>query len=178
MPQEDGVNHSLVFFRFTTTSLQLLKSYQAADAGREVQNRYSRFVASGTFVLLGGLVAGESQWTNQEPLLDRRAAGFGRCILVAAYGDLVIGNYMTRGHLPNDSPRRPIRYFRRGTGSAWSRLRYAVGHTFWTQRDRGGMEFNFSEIAGASATVAISNRVHTRIGGRRRDAAEQIRRFE
>jgi hypothetical protein len=41
------------------------------------------------------------------------------------------------------------RYFRRGAGSAWSRLRYAIGHTFWTQRDRGGIAAR-NEICGNS----------------------------
>ena len=48
------------------------------------------------------------------------------------------------------------RYFRRGTGG-WSRLGYATGQTFWTHRDSGGTQFNYSEIAGNSAAVAISN---------------------
>lgn len=93
--------------------------------------------------------------TNQNRSFGQGSAGFGR-YFGAAYGDLVIGNYMTEAIFPTILHEDP-RYFRRGTGSAWSRLRYAVGHTFWTQRDRGGMEFNFSEVAGASATVAISN---------------------
>ena len=38
-----------------------------------------------------------------------------------------------------------------------SRLGYAMSRIFWTQRDSGGTQFNFSEIAGNSAAVAISN---------------------
>jgi hypothetical protein len=53
------------------------------------------------------------------------------------------------------------RYFRRGAGSAWSRLRYAAGHTLWTHRDSCGMQFNYSEIVGNSAAVAISNAYYT-----------------
>jgi hypothetical protein len=49
------------------------------------------------------------------------------------------------------------RYFRKGSGSGWSRFRYAVGKTFWTHRDSGGMQFNYSEIVGNSVAVAISN---------------------
>ena len=49
------------------------------------------------------------------------------------------------------------RYFRRGTGSGWSRLGYAMGQIFWTHRDSGGVQFNYSEIAGNSVAVAISN---------------------
>ena len=49
------------------------------------------------------------------------------------------------------------RYFRRGTGSGWSRLGYAVRQIFWTHRDSGGTQFNYSEIVGNSVAVAISN---------------------
>ena len=49
------------------------------------------------------------------------------------------------------------RYFRRGTGSTWSRLRYAVGQTLWTHSDSGRMHFNYSEVLGNSTAVAISS---------------------
>src|SRR6202142_965627 len=49
------------------------------------------------------------------------------------------------------------RYFRRGTGSGWARLGYAMGQIFWTHRDSGGTQFNFSEVIGNSTAVAISN---------------------
>lgn len=49
------------------------------------------------------------------------------------------------------------RYFRRGTGSGFSRLSYAMEQIFWTHPDSGGTQFNYSEIVGNSAAVAISN---------------------
>src|SRR5580704_1567106 len=49
------------------------------------------------------------------------------------------------------------RYFGQGQGSGWSRLGYASGQIFWTHTDSGGTEFNYSEIVGNSAAVAISN---------------------
>ena len=49
------------------------------------------------------------------------------------------------------------RYFRRGSGSGWSRLRYAILQTFWTHSDSGRMQFNYSEILGNATAVAISN---------------------
>src|SRR6202011_6041573 len=83
------------------------------------------------------------------------AAGFGR-YLGAAYGDLVIGDYMTEAVFPTLLHQDP-RYFRRGTGSGWSRLGYAMGQIFWTHRDSGGTQFNYSEVIGNSTAVAISN---------------------
>ncbi len=49
------------------------------------------------------------------------------------------------------------RYFRRGIGSGWSRLRYSVGQIFWTHTDSDRTQFNYSEILGNSTAVAISN---------------------
>jgi hypothetical protein len=49
------------------------------------------------------------------------------------------------------------RYFRRGTGSGLSRLGYAMGQIFWTHKDSGGTQFNYSEVLGNSTAVAISN---------------------
>src|SRR4029077_3037681 len=49
------------------------------------------------------------------------------------------------------------RYFRRGTGGKWSRLRYAMGQIVTTHGDSGGTPINFSEILGNSTAVALSN---------------------
>jgi hypothetical protein len=48
------------------------------------------------------------------------------------------------------------RYFRRGIGSKWSRLRYSVGQIFWTHTDSDRTQFNYSEILGNSTAVALS----------------------
>jgi hypothetical protein len=48
------------------------------------------------------------------------------------------------------------RYFRRSKGSGWSRPGYAAGQIFWTHNDSDRGQFNVSEIAGNSTTVAIS----------------------
>ena len=74
----------------------------------------------------------------------------------SSYGDLGIGDYMTEAVFPTLLYQDP-RYFRRGNGSGRSRLAYAVGQIFWTHRDSGGTQFNYSEIVGNSAAVAISN---------------------
>jgi hypothetical protein len=108
----------------------------------------------GTFAL-AAMFAAEGQFSNANRSFGQGAAGFGR-YYGAAYGDLAIGDYMTEAIFPTLLHQDP-RYFRRGTGSGWSRLRYAVGQTFWTHRDSGGMQFNYSEIVGNSAAVAISN---------------------
>ncbi len=74
---------------------------------------------------------------------------------VTGYADLAIGDFMTEGIYPTILHQDP-RYFRRGEGSGWARLGYAMGQIFWTHKDSGGTEFNYSEIGGNSTAVAIS----------------------
>jgi hypothetical protein len=108
----------------------------------------------GTFVL-AGLFAGEAQLTNANRSFGQGAAGFGR-YYGSAFGDFVIGDYMTEAVFPTLLHQDP-RYFRRGTGSTFSRLGYAMGQIFWTHSDTGATQFNYSEIIGNSTAVAISN---------------------
>jgi len=49
------------------------------------------------------------------------------------------------------------RYFRLGTGGILKRTGYAVSRIWVTRTDAGGRTFNFSEIAGAGLSSAISN---------------------
>src|ERR1700722_19269583 len=105
-------------------------------------------------VILAALFAGEGQLTNSNRSFGQGAAGYAQ-YFGASYGDFVIGNYMTEAIYPSILHQDP-RYFRRGTGSTWSRLGYAIGQTFWTHSDSGRMQFNYSEILGNSTAVAIS----------------------
>jgi len=106
-------------------------------------------------IALAAFMGGEGQLTNANRAFGQGGAGFGR-YFGAAYGDQVIGNFMTEGVFPTLLHQDP-RYFRRGTGTGWSRFGYAVKQIFWTHRDSGGTQFNYSEIAGNSVAVAISN---------------------
>jgi hypothetical protein len=106
-------------------------------------------------VILAAAFAGEGQLTNANRAFGQGAAGYGR-YFGASYGDFVIGNYMTEAIYPTILHQDP-RYFRRGTGSTWSRLLYAIGQTFWTHSDSGRMQFNYSEVLGNSTAVAISS---------------------
>ena len=108
----------------------------------------------GTFVL-AAVFAGNAQWHRATPSFGQGAAGYAQ-YLGAAYGDLVIGDFMTEAIYPSLLHQDP-RYFRRGTGSVWSRVGYAASQIVWTHRDRGGSQFNFSEVLGNATAVAISN---------------------
>lgn len=107
----------------------------------------------GTFALAAAF-AGESQLNNSNRSFGQGAAGYGQ-YLGTAYADFVIGDYMTDAIFPTLLHQDP-RYFRKGSGTGWSRLGYAVGQIFLTHGDSGRVQFNYSEIVGNSAAVAIS----------------------
>jgi hypothetical protein len=124
----------------------------------------------GTYAL-AALFAGENQYSRSNPSFGEGAQAYAH-YFATAYGDLAIGNYMTEGVFPAFLHQDP-RYFRKGTGSALSRLGSAVGQIFWTRTDSGGHQFNYSEIAGNSTAVAISMAYYP--GNRNAsDAAEQL----
>jgi hypothetical protein len=108
----------------------------------------------GTFAL-AAVFAGEGQLTNANRSFGQGVAGYGK-YYAAAFADFAIGDYMTEAIYPSLLHQDP-RYFRKGMGSGWSRLGYAMGQIFWTHTDSGGTQFNFSEVIGNSTAVAISN---------------------
>jgi hypothetical protein len=72
---------------------------------------------------LAAMFGAEAQLTNQNRAFGQGGAGFAR-YFGAAYGDLVIGDYMTEAVFPTVLHQDP-RYFRRGTGRGWSaRIRH------------------------------------------------------
>lgn len=106
-------------------------------------------------VALAVLFAGEAQLTNATPAFGHGVKGYAR-YLGTSYADFVIGDMMTESVFPVLFHQDP-RYFRRGTGGAWSRLGNAAGQIFWTHTDSDHSQFNFSEVIGNSTAVAISN---------------------
>jgi hypothetical protein len=119
-------------------------------------------------VVLAAAFAGESQLTHQEPSFGQGAAGFGR-YFGTTYAGYVIGDYMTEGVFPTLLHQDP-RYFRKGTGSGYSRLGYAMGQIFMTHGDNGKTQINYSELVGNSVAVAISNSYYPET----RDASDNI----
>jgi hypothetical protein len=108
----------------------------------------------GSFAL-AAIFAGQAQLTNANRSFGQGAAGYGK-YYGAAFADFTIGDYMTEAIYPSLLHQDP-RYFRKGSGSGWSRLGYAMGQIFWTHSDSGGNQFNFSEVIGNATAVAISN---------------------
>jgi hypothetical protein len=106
-------------------------------------------------VALSALVAIEAQASNSNRSFGQGTSGYAQ-YLGASYGDFVLGNYMTEGVFPSLLHQDP-RYFRRGTGSGWSRLKYSLAQSFITRGDSGHIQPNYSEWLGNSTAVAISN---------------------
>jgi hypothetical protein len=101
------------------------------------------------------VLAGISQATNSNPSLGQGFAGYAKRF-GTTYGDFAIENLTTEAVFPALFHQDP-RYFRRGTGSARSRLAYALSRLFITRGDSGNSQFNYSEVVGAATSVAISN---------------------
>lgn len=108
----------------------------------------------GTVVLAAG-IAGTAQLFNSNRPFGQEASGYSR-YFAAAYANHVIGDFLTEGFYPSLLHQDP-RYFRKSSGSASSRLEYAISRVFRTQTDAGGTAFNYSRLFGASSAVAISS---------------------
>ena len=99
--------------------------------------------------------AGLYQMENSNPEFGQGAKGYLKRY-ASSFGDQCIGNMLTEGVFPTILHEDP-RYYRKGTGSGWYRVRYAATRIFVTHTDAGGVRFNFSEILGNSVAVAFSN---------------------
>jgi hypothetical protein len=100
-------------------------------------------------------ISGLGQATDANPSFGQGLAGYAKRF-GTTYGDFAIENLTTEGIFPALLHQDP-RYFRRREGTARSRLGYAMSRLFITRTDSGGNQFNFSEIGGAAASLAISN---------------------
>jgi hypothetical protein len=131
-----------------------LTPYVPLDASTKVHLATEDAFDPGSFVL-AGLFAVQAQWAQTAPSFGHGIGAYGR-YYAAALTDLVVGDFMTEAIYPVALHHDP-RYFRRGTGSGWTRLGYAVGQIFWAHNDRGAGAVNVSELAGNATAVAIGD---------------------
>jgi hypothetical protein len=131
-----------------------LTHYKALSAKEKFDIAYRDVSDRGTFVLAAAF-AGDGMLAKSSPSFGHGMEGYSR-YLGTSFCDLAVGDYMTEAIYPTLLHQDP-RYFRRGAGSGWSRLGYAMGQIFWTHTDSGGTQFNVSEIAGNATGVALSN---------------------
>lgn len=103
-----------------------------------------------------GIFAGIAMAKKSTPSFGQGAAGFGR-YFGTAFADETIGNMMSESIFPSMLHQDP-RYFPMGRGHGfWKRLGYSVSREWRTRGDNGKSQFNFSELGGNAAAVAISN---------------------
>jgi len=131
-----------------------LKDFEPLTPSEKFKEASEDAFDRGTFAL-AALFGGQAQLTNSNRSFGQGAAGYGR-YFGTSFADFAIGDYMTEAVYPILLHQDP-RYFRRGTGSGWSRLRYAAGQIFLTYGDSGKKQINYSELVGNSTAVAISN---------------------
>jgi len=133
---------------------QVTDKYQPLSTRQKFHMAWQDSLDPGTFVLAAAF-AGKSQLTNADPSFGQGVKGYAHRF-VTSYADWAIGDYMTEAVVPSLLHQDP-RYFRLGHGGGFRRLGHAVGQIFWTRMDNGGHMFNFSEVVGNAAAVAISN---------------------
>ena len=105
--------------------------------------------------LVSGAFAGLYQLENQNPSFGQGVKGYAHRYWTS-YVDQSMGNLMTEAVMPALLHEDP-RYFRKVTGSVWSRTGYALTRVLVTRTDRGGSRFNFSEVAGNGVMAALGN---------------------
>jgi hypothetical protein len=149
--------------RFDKRAFGLVPNYKTADASvpyHPITPKRKMAIAAQdsfdwTLSLVAAGYAGLGQLTNQNPSLGQGLEGYGNRF-VRGYADQILGNVVVEGAMPILSREDP-RYFRRGQGTFWSRVGYATSRIIVTRTDRGGTEFNYSEVVGNSIAVGISD---------------------
>jgi hypothetical protein len=95
-----------------------------------------------------------SQAANGLPHYGQGWGAFGERYL-AQEGDQFTGSMLIYGVIPNMLHQDP-RYFRRGRGSAWSRIGYAASRVLIARTDSGRPTFNTSQVFGQLGQASIS----------------------
>jgi hypothetical protein len=104
---------------------------------------------------LAAMFSALSQLEDSDPSFGQGVKGYAH-----RYGtglaDQILGNYLTEAALPTLFHQDP-RYFRKGHGSFWGRVGWAVSRSLVARSDSGKWTFNASEWLGNGADAAIGN---------------------
>ena len=107
-----------------------------------------------TFVLTGA-IAGAQQANNVFSGYGQGAQGYGKRY-GADYADAVTSTFIGSAILPSLLKQDP-RYFYKGSGSARSRILYAIANSVICKGDNGRWQANYSNVLGSLAAGGISN---------------------
>jgi hypothetical protein len=105
--------------------------------------------------LVSGAFAGLYQLENENPSFGQGVRGYVHRYWTA-FIDQSMGNILTEAVMPALLHEDP-RYFRKVTGSFWSRTGYALTRVVVTRTDSGGRRFNFSEVIGNGMMASLGN---------------------
>jgi hypothetical protein len=158
-----GIDPAASQQKFDKRAFGLVPNYKTADASvpyEPITPKQKMTIAAQdsfdwTLSLVAAGYAGLGQLTNQNRALGEGLEGYGNRF-VRGYADQILGNVIVEGAMPILTREDP-RYFRRGQGTFWSRVGYATSRIIVTRTDKGGTEFNYSEVFGNSIAVGISD---------------------
>lgn len=138
-------------------------SYIGDAAPLTAKQKFS-FAVRGTFdpvSMLGvGFGAGIEQATDSFAGYGQGASGYAKRY-AAKFADGRSSDFLTHAIFPSIFHQDP-RYFYQGSGSFKSRLAHAVGSAFFTRRDNGFTQPNYSYLLGDVSSAALSNLYYPR----------------
>jgi hypothetical protein len=154
VPEEQGKSSDRIF--------GLVPTYTITDARNTPPlTRKQKFglFAKGTLDPFPALVyllqAGISQAQDTHSGYGQGAAGYGQRF-GAALADGTSARFFSTYAFPALLRQDP-RYFRKGEGSAWSRVGYSISRGFVTRSDSGRAQANWSNVLGKFAGAGLSN---------------------
>jgi hypothetical protein len=107
------------------------------------------------YFVAAGAVAGIQQARNEFSGYGQGAQGYAKRY-GATFADFTISNFLGNAVLPSIFKQDP-RYFYKGTGTAKSRVQYALANAVICKGDNGHWQANYSSILGSLAAGGISN---------------------
>lgn len=136
---------------FNTTNLQ---NAAPLTSGQKFRLAFRSAIDPFQFVAAGAL-SGYGQATDDNAAYGQGAQGYAKRY-GAAYADSADGALWGNAIFPSLLHEDP-RYFRKGSGSAWSRVFYAVSTTVRTKDDNGKWGWNYANVLGNVTAGGISN---------------------
>lgn len=136
---------------FNTSNVQ---NAAPLSPGQKFRLAYKSVIDPFEFFAAGAL-AGWGQAVNDNAGYGQGALGYAKRY-GAAYADSADGVLWGNAIYPillHEDPR----YFRKGTGSVWGRIGYAVATTVWTKNDNGSRGPNYANVLGNITAGGISN---------------------
>lgn len=122
---------------------------------REKFHLFAKSAFDPASLVVVGFQAGLSQAENEFPAYRQGAEGYGKRF-GASLADEVSAGFWSNYFYPVLLKEDP-RYFRLGEGTYRHRMLYSLEQEFVCHKDRGGRDFNYSNVLGSFTSGALSN---------------------